>query len=195
MTSRNSFMSKSKVWFSLLWLLQNSLSLTKGLWTSTVAIKLSSTGKCTKYMQRPIFGLNEWMSLIAPTVQRPQLLNGMTWGPGTPNSIQIGQEICKALVQVHLSLRTVRLPVDFSDTRAPETADRRDCNTEVHANQKNGSAADARPQQKDRPTSFCSVCRHNKSSSGHTAACSLPFLSARNARTTVTSAVSFRTCL
>ena len=50
-------------------------------------------------------------------------------------------------------------------------------------------------QGHNRRTSFCSVCRHNKSSSGHTAACSLPFLSAKNARTTVTAAVSFRTCL
>lgn len=68
--------------------------------------------------------------------------------------------------------------VDFSDARASETADRRNWNTELLANPKNGSTADARPQQTDRLTSFCSVCRHNKSSSGHTAACS-PSLSSQ----------------
>ena len=67
---------------------------------------------------------------------------------------------------------TVWHRVNFSDTRASETADRRDCNTELHTNLKNGSAADARPQQTDRLTSFCSVCRHSKSSSGHAAGCS-----------------------
>lgn len=73
---------------------------------------------------------------------------------------------------------------DFSDTRASETADRRDCNTELYANPKKGSAADARPQQADRLISFCYSRPFRPT-----------FLTARNARITVTAAVSFRTCL
>jgi len=57
-----------------------------------------------------------------------------------------------------MSLRTIWLPQSISAiTRASETADRRDCNTELYANPKKGSAADARSQQTDRLTSFCSV--------------------------------------
>jgi len=46
------------------------------------------------------------MALIAHFVQRPQLLKGIIWGPGTPNSSQIGQEICNALVHVHYAIKT-----------------------------------------------------------------------------------------